>query len=31
MDTKQIDKKSLEKAYHLFETGGIDKIDIGTT
>ncbi len=28
---KNIDKKSLEKAYCLFNTGDIDKIDIGTT
>ena len=27
---KNIDKKSLEKAYRLFETGYIDKIEIGT-
>ena len=28
---KNIDKKSLEKAYHLFETGYIDEIEIGTS
>ena len=28
---KNIDKKSLEKAFSLFETGNIDKIEIGTT
>lgn len=28
---KNIDKKSLEKAYRLFETDEIDKIEIGTT
>lgn len=28
---KNIDKKSLEYAYNLFETGEIDKIEIGTT
>ncbi|OQX97535.1 MAG: cell filamentation protein Fic [Bacteroidetes bacterium 4572_128] len=28
---KHIDKKSLEKAYNLFETGDIDRFEIGTT
>ena len=28
---KNIDKKSLEKAYQLFETDDIEKIEIGTT
>jgi len=28
---KNIDKESLEKAYHLFESNNIDKIEIGNT
>jgi cell filamentation protein len=28
---KNIDKQSIEKAYHLFESGDIEKIEIGTT
>ena len=28
---KHIDKKSLKKAYRLFETGDIDKFEIGKT
>jgi cell filamentation protein len=28
---KNIDKQSLEKAFHLFETGAINNVEIGTT
>ena len=28
---KNIDQQSIEKAFHLFESGQIDKIEIGTT
>lgn len=31
MDTKDIDAKSLQKAYHLFESGAIELIEVGTT
>jgi cell filamentation protein len=31
MSTKHIDKLSLEKAYHLFESGTINSIEVGTT
>ncbi len=31
MDIKNIDKRSLENAFRLFETGNIDHIEIGTT
>ena len=31
MNNNYIDKQSLQKAYALFETGDIDKVEIGTT
>ena len=31
MNSHHIDKKSLANAFGLFETGAIDKIDVGTT
>ena len=31
MDMRNIDKKSLENAYRLFESGDIDRVEIGTT
>ena len=31
VDTKDIDAKSLQKAYHLFESGAIELIEVGTT
>jgi cell filamentation protein len=31
IDMKDIDKLSIEKAYQLFETGTIEKIEVGTT
>ena len=30
MNTRHIDEQSLKKAYHLFESGDIDTIEIGT-
>ena len=30
MTTNKIDKLSLEKAHALFETGDIDKVEVGT-
>ena len=31
MNSKDIDKESLQKAYRMFESGDIDRIEVGTT